>query len=163
MLKRFILGVIATLFFALQLPIDSAFAVEIDPEYRTVKVDPQGSMTTLTQEQVERGKRIFGDTCSKCHMAGRSKTNPNVTLSTEDLEGAEPPRNNLVALVDYLENPTTYDGEQDLSEFHPNTSRLDIYPAMRNLSQEDLENVSGYILVAPKVKGVHWGRGKAYD
>lgn len=163
MLKRFILGVIATLFFALQLPINSAFAVEIDPEYRTIKVDPQGSTTTLTQKQVERGQRIFGDTCSQCHMAGRSKTNPNVTLSMEDLEGAEPPRDNVVALVDYLENPTTYDGELDLSEFHPNTQRLDLYPEMRNFTQEDLENVSGFILVAPKVKGTHWGRGKAYD
>jgi photosystem II cytochrome c550 len=163
MLKRFILGVIATLFFALQLPIDAALAVEIDPAYRTVKVSEQGATTTLSQEQVERGKRLFGDTCSQCHMAGRTKTNPNVTLSQASLEGAEPPRDSIVAIVDYLEHPTTYDGEQDLSEFHPNTNRADLYPEMRNLTQEDLENVAGFILVQPKILGIRWGGGKVYD
>ncbi len=38
----------------------------------------------------------------------------------------------------------------------------ELYPAMRDLTDEDLRLMSGYILVAPKVLGVEWGGGKIY-
>lgn len=163
MLKRFILGVIATLFFVFQLPIDKAFAIEIEEGIRTVKLTDQGDPTVVSIEQFQQGKRLFGDTCSQCHLAGRTKTNQNVTLNESDLEGAYPPRDNIAALVEYLENPMTYDGEEDISEFHPNTTRVDLYPEMRNLTQDDLEALAGFLLVQPKIQGIMWGGGKVYN
>lgn len=163
MLKRFILGVIATLFFVFQLPIDKAFAVEIEQDIRTVKLTDQGQTGVIPVKEFERGKRLFGDTCSQCHLAGRTKTNPNVTLNEADLAGAYPPRDSVLAIVDYLEHPTTYDGEVDISEFHPNTTRADLYPEMRNLTQEDLKALAGFLLVQPKIQGIMWGGGKVYN
>jgi photosystem II cytochrome c550 len=86
-----------------------------------------------------------------------------VGLGLDDLGGAEPPRDNIVAMVDYLKNPKTYDGEEDISLFHPNTQRSDLYPEMRNLTDEDLKAIAGHILIQPKVRGVMWGGGKVYN
>lgn len=66
-------------------------------------------------------------------------------------------------MVDYLKNPTSYDGELDLSQLHPNTVRADIWSSMRNLNEEDLQNVSGYVLVQAQVRGVAWGGGKTVN
>ncbi len=57
---------------------------------------------------------------------------------------------------DYLEHPTSYDGEDDLSEFHPNVSRPDIFPELRNLTEDDVYNVAAYMLVAPRLDE-RWG------
>ncbi|MEC4986088.1 MAG: photosystem II cytochrome c-550 [Oscillatoria sp. PMC 1068.18] len=163
MLKRFIWVAIATLFFALQLPIGSAAAYELTEEVRTISLNDTGDTVVLSTKQLDRGRKLFNDTCAKCHAAGRTKTNPNITLSAEDLSGAEPPRDNLTALVDYLVHPTTYDGETEITEFHPNTERSDIWIEMRNLTQEDLKEIAGHILIQPNVQGVKWGKGKAYN
>ncbi|MDY6784833.1 MAG: photosystem II cytochrome c-550 [Cyanobacteriota bacterium] len=162
MLKRFILGAVATLFFLVQLPMARALAVDIDPDLRTVKLN-EGETVVVSNKQFEQGKRIFTGTCSKCHMAGRTKTNPNVTLSPESLAGALPRRDNVEAIAEYLENPKTYDGEIDISEFHPNTTRADLYPSMRNLTQNDLKLLAGYILTEANIRGFRWGAGKVYD
>jgi photosystem II cytochrome c550 len=77
-------------------------------------------------------------------------------LGLSDLAKAEPPRDTLVALIDYLEHPTSYDGEDDLSEFHPNVSRPDIFPELRNLTEDDVYNVAAYLLVAPRLDE-RWG------
>lgn len=163
MLKKLILGVLATLFFAFQLPMGNAAALELDQESRTVKLNEQGETVVLSLKQVKQGQRLFNDTCSKCHNAGRTKTNPNVTLSEEDLSGAEPPRDSILAMVDYLKNPTTYDGELSMSELHPNTTRVDLYPEMRNLTDDDLKAIAGHILIQPKVRGIMWGGGKTVN
>lgn len=163
MLKRFILVIVASLFLAFQSFIPSAAALELNEDVRTVKLNEQGEEVVLSINEVEQGKRIFGDTCSQCHVNGRTKTNPNVTLSSRDLSGAVPARDNVLAMVDYLKNPTTYDGEAEIAELHPNTKRSDLYPEMRNFTDEDLQAVSGYILIQPKIRGTKWGGGKAYD
>lgn len=163
MLKRFILGVLVTLFFAFQLPMDNASAVEMDKNLRTVTQNGQGEAVVLSNAQFEHGKRIFNDTCSQCHMVGRTKTNPNVTLGDKSLKGAEPPRDNIEQIVSYLNNPKTYDGEVDISEFHPNTTRADLYPEMRNLTEDDLNDLAGYILSEINIRGSRWGAGKVYD
>jgi photosystem II cytochrome c550 len=163
MLKRLILLAAVTLFCVFQVNLGNASAIELDEESRTVVLNPQGETAVFSTEQIEKGERIFNGTCSECHNSGRTKTNPNVELSFEDLSGAEPDRSNVLTMVDYLKNPTTYDGERDLSELHPNINRVDLFPEMRNLSDEDLENVSGYILVQPKIRGILWGGGKVYN
>ena len=94
-------------------------------------------------------------------LAG-SLTNQNVGLDTETLALATPVRDNVAALVDYIQDPTSYDGEYSIADLHPSMRSRDLYPAMRDLTDEDLRLMSGYILVAPKVLGVEWGGGKIY-
>ena len=60
--------------------------------------------------------------------------------------------------MDYLQDPTSYDGEYSIADLHPSMRSRDLYPAMRDLTDEDLELMSAYILVAPKVLGQEWGR-----
>ncbi len=155
MVKRFIWVIVATVFFAF-LNVGNALALKVDESIRTVTLNEEGETIVLSNEQVSKGQRIFVDTCTQCHLQGKTKTNPNVGLGPEELAGAEPRRDNLMALVDYLEHPTTYDGEDDLSLLHHNTERVDIFPEMRNYSQEDIEAVSGYILIGPKLDS-RWG------
>lgn len=163
MLKRLILLVFTTLYFVFQANLGNAAAIEIDEDLRTVKLNDQGDEFVVSLKQLEQGQKIFYQTCSSCHNGGRTKNNPNVTLGLADLEGAEPVRDNIASMVDYLKHPTSYDGEVDLSELHPNTTRTDLYAQMRNLSEEDLKVVSGYILVQPNIRGITWGAGKVYN
>ncbi len=160
-MKRFILLAVATVFLALQIAVGSVFALELDADVRTVKADEAGDMTVLSLEQVQKGKRLFNDTCSQCHRGGTTATNPNIDLSPEALAGAEPPRDNIASLVDYMKNPTTYDGEIEISEVHPSTKSADIYPEMRNLTDEDLEAIAGHILLQPKIIGRMWGGARS--
>ncbi|NES83277.1 MAG: cytochrome c-550 [Moorea sp. SIO2B7] len=162
MLKRLILGVVATLFFAFQLHIGTAFALKIDKIYRTVKFNDSGEEIVLSNEQIKTGKKLFDEHCSQCHNSGRTKNNPNVTLKLEDLAGAEPARDNIAGMTAYLQHPTTYDGEIEIDEFHPNTSRPDLYAEMRNYTEDDLKAVSGYVLSTQKIRE-SWGKGKVYD
>ena len=163
MLKRFISVIIAIAIFTLPWSVNQAMAVELTEEVRTVKLNPQGEEVVISLQEAETGKKIFNDTCSQCHVGGRTKTNPNIGLRLDDLEGAYPPRDNIVALVDYFQFPMTYDGEEDISLLHPNTGRSDIFSEMRNLTDSDLEALAGYILIQPKVRGIEWGTGKVYN
>ena len=79
-----------------------------------LEVDEKGKTTTLTKEQVVRGKRLFIAACASCHVGGGTRTNQNVGLAIEELSGAQPNRATVEGLVDYLNNPTTYDGLKDL-------------------------------------------------
>ncbi|EAZ91888.1 cytochrome c550 [Crocosphaera chwakensis CCY0110] len=156
MVKRFILMAIAAIFFFLQFPIHNASALELTEETRTVPLTEEGETTTLSSEQITNGQRLFIRECTQCHLQGKTKTNNNVSLGLEDLSLAEPPRDNVLGLVDYLKYPTSYDGEDDYTELHVNVSRPDIYPELRDFTEDDLYDVSGYILVAPKLDS-YWG------
>jgi photosystem II cytochrome c550 len=156
MVKRIIWVAIATVFFVFQFQINSASALEFDADTRTITLNEVGETVTLSSEEVNEGQRLFNSNCTKCHLQGKTKTNNNVSLGVSDLAGAEPPRDSLLALVDYLKNPTSYDGENDLSEEHPNVSRPDLYPELRNLTEDDVYNIAGYMLVAPKLDQ-RWG------
>ncbi len=162
MLKRLLFAVVATIFFVIQFNINSANAVELDKDIRTVKLNEQGDEIVLTNKQVKEGQDLFVSSCTYCHKQGNTKTNPNINLGANALANAEPPRDNIQGIVDYLKHPTTYDGENDIFEFHPNTTRSDLYPIMRNLTDEDLEAIAGHILIQPDVRGEAWGGGKAY-
>lgn len=160
MLKRFLLLAVATVFFAFQTLVTSAEAVELDAATRTVKLNDQGETVTLTLKQAASGRKLFSNTCAQCHAGGVTKTDFNVGLSPEDLAGATPARDNVTALVDYMHHPTTYDGETAISELHPSMESTDIFPEMKNLSEDDLFNIAGHILIQPKVLGEQWGGGK---
>jgi photosystem II cytochrome c550 len=136
--------------------------MQLDEAIRTVPLNDQGDTVVLSLKQVKEGKRLFNFACAQCHAGGVTKTNQNVGLDPEALTGALPKRNNIVGLVDYLKNPTTYDGEIEISEIHPSIKSADIFPQMRNLTEDDLVAISGHILLQPKVVGAKWGGGKIY-
>ncbi|MEM6448802.1 MAG: photosystem II cytochrome c-550 [Cyanobacteria bacterium P01_D01_bin.105] len=137
-----------------------AIAAELDAATRTITANEAGDTVTFSVEKVLRGREKFNKTCAICHLGGITKTNPNVGLDTESLEGAFPARDNLAGLVDYLQNPTTYDGLVEISELHPSMKSTDIYPKMRKLTDDDLEAISAHILIMPKILGDKWGAGK---
>jgi photosystem II cytochrome c550 len=142
--------------------VTTASAIDLDEATRTVTVDSTGNTTVLTPEQVKRGKRLFNATCGGCHVGGITKTNPNVGLDPEALSLATPRRDNLNALVDYIKNPTTYDGLESIAEIHPSIESADIYPRMRSLTDEDLYAIAGHIMLSPKILTEKWGGGKIY-
>ena len=141
--------------------ISSSLAIELDDASRTVALSTSKSVT-LSPEQVKRGKRLFLSTCSVCHTGGITKTNPNVGLDTEALTLATPTRNNIQGLVDYMKNPTTFDGLESIAEIHPSIKSADIFPKMRSLTEDDLFAIAGHILVQPKIVAEKWGGGKIY-
>ena len=140
----------------------AANAIELDEATRTVALDSSGKSTVLTSEQVKRGKRLFGASCGSCHTGGITKTNPNVGLDPEALGLATPRRDNISALVDYMKNPTTYDGLDSVAETHPSIKSADIYPRMRSVTDEDLYSIAGHIMLQPKIVTEKWGGGKIY-
>ena len=141
---------------------NTSLAIDLDETTRTIPLDSSGSTVILTPEQVKRGKRLFISTCSVCHTGGITKTNPNVGLDTEALSLATPQRNTIEGLVDYMKNPTTFDGLESIAEIHPSIKSADIFPKMRTLTEDDLYAIAGHILVQPKIVAEKWGGGKIY-
>ena len=138
-----------------------ANAIELDEATRTVALDSSNAVI-LTPEQVKRGKRLFNASCGSCHTGGITKTNPNVGLDSDALALATPNRNSIAGLVDYMKNPTTYDGLESIAEVHPSIASADIFPKMRSLSEEDLFAIAGHIMVSPNILSEKWGGGKIY-
>jgi photosystem II cytochrome c550 len=56
-----------------------------------------------------------------------------------------------------MKNPTTYDGETEISELHPVPRAADIYPEMRNLTDDDLEAIAGHIPAPAENPRRMWG------
>jgi photosystem II cytochrome c550 len=139
----------------------NALAIELDEATRTVALDSSNAVI-ITPEQVKRGKRLFNASCGSCHTGGITKTNPNVGLDSDALGLATPNRNSIAGLVDYMKNPTTYDGLESIAEVHPSIASADIFPKMRSLSEEDLFAIAGHILVSPQILSEKWGGGKIY-
>jgi len=142
--------------------VTNALAIDLDEATRTVIADSNGNTVILTPEQVKRGKRLFNATCGACHVGGVTKTNPNVGLDPEALSLATPRRDNIAGLVDYLKNPTTYDGLESIADVHPSIKSADIYPRMRSLTNEDLYAIAGHVMLQPKIVTEKWGGGKIY-
>lgn len=152
---------LTSIFFSLFFFTTGSRAIELDEAVRTIPLN--GTKTTVfTPEQVKRGKRLFNNTCSVCHTGGITKTNPNVGLDAEALSLATPPRNTIESLVDYMKNPTTFDGLESIAEIHPSIKSADIFPKMRSLTEDDLVAIAGHILIQPKIVSEKWGGGKIY-
>jgi len=162
MFKKYSRFITLVLFAIFNVLVTSASAIDLDEATRTVVADSTGTTTVLSPEQVKRGKRLFNNTCGACHVGGITKTNPNVGLDPEALSLATPRRDNIAALVDYLKNPTSYDGLDSIAEIHPSIKSGDIYPRMRSLTDEDLYSIAGHIMLQPKIVTEKWGGGKIY-
>jgi len=162
MLKKY--SIISTLLFFSVFTVftTSALAIDLDEATRTVTADGNGKTVVLSPEQVKRGKRLFNATCGACHVGGITKTNPNVGLDPEALSLATPRRDNIAALVDFMKNPTTYDGLDSIAEVHPSIKSADIYPRMRSLTDEDLYSIAGHVMLQPRIVTEKWGGGKIY-
>jgi photosystem II cytochrome c550 len=140
----------------------TARAAQWSAEQLTVPNSPDGATVTFSEQEVKAGRKLFNTSCGECHAGGITKTNQNVGLDPETLALATPARDNVEALVDYMKDPTSYDGEYSIADVHPSIRSSDIFVKMRDLDDEDLRLMAGYILVAPKVQGVQWGGGKIY-
>jgi photosystem II cytochrome c550 len=139
----------------------SSWANNLDNVIRTIPFNSSKDVT-LTPEQAKRGKRLFNNSCSVCHTGGITKTNPNVGLDSEALSLAIPKRNTIEGLIDYMKNPTTFDGAESIAEIHPSIKSADIFPKMRSLTEDDLYAIAGHILMQPKIVAEKWGGGKIY-
>ena len=139
-----------------------AQAAQWTTEQLTVPADADGTLVTFSEQEIRTGRKLFNNSCGECHAGGITKTNHNVGLDPETLALATPARDNVAALVDYMKDPTSYDGEYSISDVHPSIRSSDIFVKMRDLDDEDLREMAGYILVAPKVQGIQWGGGKIY-
>jgi len=162
MFKKYLQFFSILLFSVFNVLIINASAIDLDEATRTVIADESGRTIVLSPEQVKRGKRLFNATCGACHVGGMTKTNPNVGLDPEALSLATPRRDNIASLVDYLKNPTSYDGLESIAEVHPSIKSADIYPRMRSLTDEDLNSIAGHIMLSPKILTEKWGGGKIY-
>lgn len=112
-----------------------------------VKYTDAGETKTYTPEEFEKGKELFKDNCIYCHVGGSTAQDPRVTLSTQDLAGATPPRDSVVAIADYMRNPMTYDGS-DISIWCRQVDWL---------SRADLEILGAFVLRAAE-KSPGWGQ-----
>lgn len=157
MLKKLFLILVAGVIFAWQSFAGSANALSLSNEIRTISLNEDGASVTLSNKEAQLGSKLFIDNCAQCHIQGKTKTNPNVGLSKESLANALPPRDNLLGLVDYIKNPTSYDGEEDISLFHLSTERPDLWPEIRNYTDEDIKAVAGYILIQTNADP-KWGK-----
>ena len=162
MLRKFLKSTIFSILGVACLSATSAYAIDLDDATRTVALDGGGKTVILTPEQVKRGKRLFNSSCGTCHTGGITKTNPNVGLDSEALSFATPARDSIASLVDYMNNPTTYDGLESIAEIHPSILSADIFPKMRALTDDDMFAIAGHILLQPKIVAEKWGGGKIY-
>lgn len=136
-------------------------AFNLSEAVRTVPLNSKTSII-LTIDQVTDGKVKFINTCSTCHKQGGTNTDPEMGLDTLTLHLATPRRDTIEGLVDYVKNPTTFDGKRSIATEHPSVKRADLFPELKSLTEEDLFNIAGYILVAPKLTNEKWGGGKVY-
>ena len=161
--RRFVLGTLLVLPLALLVCWGSPVAAaQWTTAELTVPSEASGTLVTFSEQDVKTGRKLFNNSCGECHAGGITKTNQNVGLDPETLALATPARNNVAALVDYLKDPTSYDGEYSISDLHPSLRSSDVFVKMRDLNEDDLRLMAAYILVAPNVQGVQWGGGKIY-
>lgn len=151
MLKKYTWLTVAIVLLTFVMFVSSATALELNEASRTVLQNEQGEKIVVSLKQYKEGKKLFSYACASCHGQGMTKTNPNVGMDLETLALATPPRDNIQGLVDFLKEPKSFDGEVDISEFHPGIESADIFAKMRNLTEDDLVDLASFVLVEPQV------------
>lgn len=161
-MKKFLIAAVFILFLTFQTFINTSTAAELSDKTRTLTLDDDGKEVVVSIKEYTKGKKLFNNVCAQCHAGGITKTNPDISLDLDALSLAYPTRNHILGLIDYMKNPTSYDGFEEISELHPSLKSADIYPEMRNLTEDDLYSLAGFMLIEPKVKGKQWGGGKIF-
>jgi photosystem II cytochrome c550 len=111
-------------------------------------LDAQGNTRLFSAEDFSAGKRLFQQNCLNCHVGGANLPDPMISLSLADLNGANPPRNNINALVMYLREPMTYDGSE------PSFWCRQVPESW--LPQPEIEKLAAFVLRAAQ-KAPAWG------
>lgn len=111
-------------------------------------IDETRKTQLFSAAQLSEGKRLFGESCTNCHVGGATLPDPTQPLSLSALQGAMPPRDTVGSLVAFLRQPMTYDG----SEESPGCRQI----PESWLSQEKVENLAAFILRAAQ-KAPGWG------
>ena len=162
MLKKIVLIFIAGVVFLWQSFAGTANALSLNEDIRTIPLNEQGDTIVLSNQEAQKGAKLFTANCAQCHIQGKTKTNPNVTLSDVSLANALPARDNLEGLIDYIKHPTSYDGEEDLSYLHMNTEVPELWSEIRNYTEEDIKDLAGYILIQVNADP-KWGKLSLID
>ncbi|HEY9644469.1 MAG TPA: photosystem II cytochrome PsbV2 [Coleofasciculaceae cyanobacterium] len=111
-------------------------------------LDEAGTTRLFSPAQLSEGKRLFGESCTNCHVGGATLPDPATPLSLTALQGAMPPRDTINSLVAFLRQPMTYDGSEE-------TFWCRQIPESW-LSQAQVEALSAFILRAAQ-KAPGWG------
>ncbi|MEN9215494.1 MAG: photosystem II cytochrome PsbV2 [Gloeomargarita sp. DG02_3_bins_56] len=134
-----------------------ALAARIDPyvsrylkvtEPVRLKADATGAEQSFTAQDLSAGKQLFESNCINCHVGGATLPNPRVSLSLQDLQGANPPRDNIAALVQFTRLPQNYAGTED--------SYICRELAPQAATDQELAQLAAFILQAAKV-APGWG------
>jgi photosystem II cytochrome c550 len=111
-------------------------------------LDHQGNIQTFTGVDISQGKRLFEANCLNCHVGGSTLPNPLVSLALTALKNANPSRDTINSLVDYVRQPMSYDGtEENLLCRQVPESWMD---------QAEIENLAAFILRAAQ-EAPGWG------
>lgn len=103
---------------------------------------------SFSPAELSEGKKLFQASCIGCHVGGSTLPNPLVSLSLDQLKGANPPRDNISSLVAFLRQPMTYDGSEE-------TYNCRQVPESW-MQKEEVENLAAFILTAAQ-KAPGWG------
>ncbi len=114
----------------------------------SLPLDHQGNTRLFSATDLETGKQLFERNCLNCHVAGGTLSNPSVSLSLADLQGAKPPRDTINALVAYVRQPMEYDGSEE------NLWCRQVPESW--LAQAEVENLAGFVLRAAQ-EAPGWG------
>ena len=114
-------------------------------------LDSQGNTRDFTYDALLAGKGLFEQNCLSCHVGGSTLASPTVSLSLANLQGATPPRDTILALVNYMRHPLAYDGSDE------NYACREVPESW--LSQEQVETMAAFVLrAAQTAKG--WGTSR---
>ncbi|MBH8560870.1 photosystem II cytochrome PsbV2 [Nostoc sp. CENA67] len=113
-----------------------------------LEMDNQGNTRLFSPQELSVGKKLFESNCINCHVGGATLPDPEVSLSLEKLQKANPPRDRINALVTFMRQPMTYDGSQETYGCR------ELPPSL--LSQQQLETIAAFILTAAQ-KAPGWG------
>jgi photosystem II cytochrome c550 len=119
------------------------------------KADAAGGKKEFTRQELKQAAGAFRAECSKCHVGGQTYGTYNVkeiNLSLGQLQGANPPLDNIQSLVSYMKKPLSYDGTENLY----NDGR---HPKFEEIPEEQLTLIAAHILKEANFNP-SWGRGK---
>ncbi len=134
-----------------------AQAANIDPyivrylhvtEPIALEVDEQGNTRLFSPQELSVGKQLFESNCINCHVGGATLPDPQVSLSLTKLQGANPKRDRINALISFMRQPMTYDGSEETYWCRQ------VPPSL--LSPQQVESLAAFVLTAAQ-KAPGWG------
>ncbi len=114
----------------------------------SLPINSQGQTRSFSGEELSAGKQLFEQSCLNCHVGGNTLPDPTVPLSLAALKGANPPRDTIDGIVNFLRHPMTYDGSEE-------TVWCREVPESW-MPQEKIESLAGFVLRAAQA-APGWG------